>query len=261
MIDTHCHIYSEQFDEDIQEVLGRASKAGVKHIFMPAINFDSLPKMDQLQHSQIKFHKMAGIHPTEINEGVSTTEDELLKFCSEEDIVGVGETGLDYYWSDDFKNEQQESLRIHCKVAKAVKKPIILHNRESTDDLLGIIEDEQDGSLAGIWHCFNGSIDEGKRAIDLGLQLGIGGVLTFKNAGVDETVAKLPVENMMLETDAPYLTPSPNRGKRNEPSFVKFTAKRLAEVKDISLDEVISRTSKNALRLFGGHENTETQKN
>jgi TatD DNase family protein len=174
-----------------------------------------------------------------------------MKFCSDEAVVGVGETGLDYYWSDDFKKEQQKSLHIHCKVAKAVKKPIILHNRESTEDLLNIIEDEQNGSLTGIWHCFNGSVDEGKRAIDLGLQLGIGGVLTFKNAGVDKTVAQLPLENMMLETDAPYLAPAPKRGKRNEPSFIKYTAKRLAEVKKVSLDEVIIQTSKNALELFG----------
>ncbi|HET6528128.1 MAG TPA: TatD family hydrolase, partial [Balneolaceae bacterium] len=251
MIDTHCHIYSEEFDEDFEAVLDRAAEAGVKHIFMPAINFDSLPKMDRIHHPKITFHKMAGIHPTEINEGVSTTEDELMELCTSEAIVGVGETGLDYYWSDDFKKEQQKSLRIHCKVAKAVKKPIILHNRESTDDLLSIIEDEQDGNLTGIWHCFNGSVDEGKRAIDMGLQLGIGGVLTFKNAGVDKTVAQLPLENMMLETDAPYLAPTPKRGKRNEPAFVKYTAKRLAEVKDIALAEGISQTSQNALRLFG----------
>lgn len=251
LIDTHCHIYSEQFDEDIEAVLGRAAEAGVKHIFMPAINFDSLPKMDELNHSEINFHKMAGIYPTEINEGIGTDENELLNHCAHDEIIGVGETGLDYYWSDDYKKEQQKSLHIHCKAAKAVRKPIILHNRESTEDLLNIIEEEQNGKLTGIWHCFNGSVEEGKRAIDLGLQLGIGGVLTFKNAGVDETVAQLPLENMMLETDAPYLAPSPKRGKRNEPAFVKFTAQRLAEVKEVSLEEVVAQTSKNALQLFG----------
>lgn len=251
MIDTHCHIYSEQFEEDLPEVLNRAAKVGVRHIFMPAINFDSIPGMDRLEHEEIHFHKMAGIHPTEINKGVETTEKELYRYCSQEDIVGVGETGLDYHWSTEYKEGQKSSLHTHCRVAKAVNKPIILHNRESTPDLLEIIEEEQDGSLSGIWHCFNGSVDEGKRAIDLGLKLGIGGVLTFKNAGVDESVAQLPLEHMMLETDAPYLSPSPRRGERNEPAFVKYTAQKLARVKGWSLQEVVVKTDENALDLFG----------
>ena len=250
LIDTHCHIYLEQFNEDIDQVLDRAAEAGVEHIFMPAINFDSLPKMDELSHPKITFHKMAGIHPCEFNDGISTTEDELLAHCDKDEIVAVGETGLDYYWSDEYKDEQQQSLRIHCKVAKALGKPIILHNRESTKDMLDIIEDEQDGTLTGIWHCFNGSVDEGNRAIDLGLHLGIGGVLTFKNAGVDKTVAQLPLEKMMLETDAPYLAPSPNRGKRNEPGFVKLTAKKLSSVFEKPLTDIEQITSQTALSLF-----------
>ncbi|MGD8749019.1 MAG: TatD family hydrolase [Balneolaceae bacterium] len=251
MIDTHCHIYLKQFDKDIQEVLDRAAKSKVTHILMPAINFDSLPKMDKLSHPEIRFSKMAGIHPTEINEGVSTTEDELYAHCEKDDIIAVGETGLDYYWSTDYKTKQKESLQIHCRVAKALQKPIVLHNRESTGDMFDIIETEQDGSLSGVWHCFNGSADEGRRAIDLGLNLGIGGVLTFKNAGVDKAVAQLPLKHMMLETDAPYLAPSPKRGKRNEPAFVKYTAQRLAEVLDVSFDEIVAKTDENALDLFG----------
>lgn len=250
LIDTHCHIYLEQFEEDLDEVLERASEAGVTDIFMPAINFNSLPKMEKLAHASITFHKMAGIHPTEINEGIQTTVEELSDYCSRNDIVAVGETGLDYYWSDDYKEKQKESLHIHCKAAKSVNKPIILHNRESTEDLLNIIEEQQDGTLRGIWHCFNGSAEEGKRAIDMGLLLGIGGVLTFKNAGVDKSVAKLPLDKMILETDAPYLAPNPKRGKRNEPAFVTFTAARLAEVMDVTVEEVAACTSKTALSLF-----------
>lgn len=250
LIDTHCHIYLEQFDEDIDEVLDRAAEAGVAHIFMPAINFGSLPKMQRLQHPDIQFHKMAGIHPTEVNEGITTTEEVLSEKCSPSDIVAVGETGLDYYWSGDFKEKQQQSLRLHCRVSRAVSKPVILHNRESTDDLLDIIEKEQDGSLTGIWHCFNGSVEEGKRAIDLGLHLGIGGVLTFKNAEVDKTVAALPLERMVLETDAPYLAPEPNRGKRNEPAFVQLIARRLADVMNRPVDEIEHLTSETALGLF-----------
>lgn len=250
LIDTHCHIYLEQFDKDIDEVLNRAAAAGVSHIFMPAINFDSLPKMDTLSHQQIDFHKMAGIHPTEINEGVQASEEELAGYCSDNKIVAVGETGLDYYWSEDYKKKQQQSLHMHCRVGKALQKPVILHNRESTEDLLDIIEQEQDGSLTGIWHCFNGTVDEGKRAIDLGLLLGIGGVLTFKNAGVDAVVAKLPLDKMVLETDAPYLAPTPHRGSRNEPSFIAKTAERLSEVMEVPLEVIEEKTSETALALF-----------
>ncbi len=251
LIDTHCHIYLEPFQEDLSEVLQRAAEAGVAHIFMPAINFGSLGQMDRLRHDRIRFHKMAGIHPTELNKGVTTTEEELAGYCSNPDIIAVGETGLDYYWSDEHKEAQKKSLRIHCRIAKQLNKPIILHNRESTEDLLQIVEEEQDGSLSGIWHCFNGTLKEGERAIDLGLHLGIGGVLTFKNAGVDRTVAQLPLERMILETDAPYLAPVPKRGKRNEPSFIKHTAERLAGVMNLSLQQIEEQTSQTALQLFG----------
>lgn len=250
LIDTHCHIYLDQFRDDIDDVLNRAAQAGVTHIFMPAINLESLKQMDALSHPEIAFHKMAGLHPTELNEGNSISETQLLKLCSSDEMVAVGETGLDYHWSDEFKNEQKASLHMHCRVAKEVQKPIILHNRSSTPDLLDIIEEEQDGTLAGIWHCFNGTVEEGKRAIDMGLHLGIGGVLTFKNAGVDDTVAKLPLDKMMLETDAPYLAPEPNRGTRNEPAFVKHTAKRLAEVMNIPFNKIAEHTSQTALQFF-----------
>lgn len=250
LIDTHCHIYLEQFSEDIDRVLQRAFDEGVSHIFMPAISFDSLHKMDTLQHEHIQFHKMAGIHPTEFNDGAEVSEEELMEYCAQDDIIAVGETGLDYYWSDESKVQQKKSLHMHCRVAKAIKKPVILHNRDSTDDLLDIIEKEQDGALSGIWHCFNGTVEEGRRAIALGLHLGIGGVLTFKNAGVDKTVAQLPLDKMVLETDAPYLTPSPYRGKRNEPSFIAHTARRLAEVMEVSQTVVEEKTSDTALALF-----------
>jgi TatD DNase family protein len=250
LIDTHCHIYLEQFAEDIEDVLERAADSGVRHIFMPAINYGSLEQMDTLKHDRIDFHKMAGFHPTEFNEGLEVSEQELMDICSGNDIIAVGETGLDYYWSVEYKERQKLSLRTHCRIARSIDKPVILHNRESTKDLLSIIEEEQDCSLEGIWHCFNGTVEEGRRAIDLGLHLGIGGVLTFKNAGVDKTVAKLPLEKMVLETDAPYLAPSPHRGKRNEPSFISHTAKRLAEVMKMSLQQIEEVTSQTALSLF-----------
>ncbi|HYX05329.1 MAG TPA: TatD family hydrolase [Bacteroidales bacterium] len=250
MIDTHCHIFLEQFEEDLDEVLNRAADAGVKKIFMPAIDFSSLDQMNGITHDSIELYKMAGLHPCDIEGDSGDLEIKLLEYCSSDDIAAVGETGLDYYWSTDYKKQQKESLNIHCEVAKDTGKPIILHNRESTEDMLGIIEEHQDGRLTGIWHCFNGSVDEGEKAINLGLHLGIGGILTFKNAGVDKTVAKLPIEKMVLETDAPYLAPSPKRGKRNEPAFIRYTAQKLAEVMGMDFDEVDEITTQNALNLF-----------
>ncbi len=251
MIDTHSHIYLEQFNEDREEVMTRANEAGVKAIFMPAIDFKSIEQMEKLSHPEIKFYKMAGIHPCDVEGNITKNfEQELYEYCLKDDFYGVGETGLDYYWSKDHVEEQKGSLKIHFDVARQVDKPIILHNRESTEDLLNIMEAEQDGSIKGIWHCFNGTVDEGKRAIDLGFHLGIGGVVTFKNGGVDKTVAQLPLDKMILETDAPYLSPTPMRGKRNEPAFMKFTAQKLADIFELSLEDVVEKTSNTAIELF-----------
>ncbi|MDR9415500.1 MAG: TatD family hydrolase [Gracilimonas sp.] len=252
MLDTHSHIYLSNFNEDREAVNQRAVEAGVKGIFMPAIDFKSIAKMEKLSHPEISFYKMAGVHPCDVKEELPDNfQEKLYEFCSRDDFYGVGETGLDYYWSNELVEQQKRSFHIHCKVAKEVQKPIIIHNRESTDDMLSIIEEEQNGNLIGIWHCFNGSLDEGKKALDLGLNLGIGGVTTFKNAGVDKTVAQLPIEKMVLETDAPYLSPVPKRGKRNEPAFMKFTAQKLANIFGLSLEEIDSMTTNTASRLFG----------
>lgn len=251
MIDTHSHIYLPNFDEDRDEVNKRAVEAGMKAIFMPAIDLDSLKQMDKLRNSGIDFYKMAGLHPCEVEELPGGFEEQLFKLCAEDDIYGVGETGLDYYWSTDHVEMQKKSLRIHCNVARELKKPVIIHNRESTGDMLDILEEEQDGHLSGIWHCFNGTVEEGERAVAHGFHLGIGGVVTFKNAGVDKTVARLPLEKMVLETDAPYLSPTPKRGKRNEPAYMKYTAEKLADIFETSLEEIDQKTTKTAKQLFG----------
>lgn len=250
LTDTHCHLYLDKFNDDLDEVLNRSSKEGIKHIFLPAIDWNSIEQMDRLQHTKITFYKMAGIHPCSVEDNLPVDEEKLLEYCQSSEFVGVGETDLDYYWSTDFVDEQKESLHMHCRVAKETGKPIVLHNRESTKDLLDLIEEEQDGSLTGVWHCFTGTEDEGKRALDLGLYLGVGGVSTFKNAGVDQTVAKMPMDKLILETDAPYLAPVPHRGKRNEPAFIKNIAENLAELKNLSLEEIAEKTTRNAFQLF-----------
>lgn len=253
MTDTHCHIYLDQFRNDIGPVLDRAYDAGLRALLMPAIDFDSLADMERLSHPGIIFYKMAGVHPCEIRGPRPDLEKLLFEKASSDQIVAIGESGLDYYWSTDHIKEQQQSMRLHCQIAKAVKKPIVLHNRDATADLLDIISDEQDGSLKGVWHCFNGTVDEAVRAMDLGLYLGIGGVVTFKNAGVDKTVLKLPTDRLLLETDAPYLAPVPYRGKRNEPAYIKLVAEKLSAIFGISFEKIVKKTNENAARLFGIH--------
>lgn len=250
LTDTHSHLYLDAFKEDLESVLKRSAEAEILHIFLPAIDWISLEQMDALQYDEISFYKMMGIHPSEVESSRAGEEERLAEVCGLDDFTGVGETGLDYYWTTDHIDHQKESLHMHCRVAKAVSKPIVLHNREATDDLLDIIEKEQDGSLTGVWHCFTGSAEEGRRAIDLGLYLGVGGVSTFKNAGVGEVVAKMPLDKLILETDAPYLSPTPKRGKRNEPAFMRFTAEKLADLKEMSLEEIAQSTTGNAFDLF-----------
>lgn len=250
LTDTHSHLYLENFKKDLSAVLFRAVDAGLKHIFLPAIDWKSLDQMNNLHHEEIKFYKMMGIHPCQVSGSRLSEEEKLTDIVSDDDIVAVGETGLDYYWSTDHVEHQKESLRMHCRIAKSVQKPIVLHNRESTGDLLDIIEQQQDGSLTGVWHCFTGTEDEGKRALDAGLYLGVGGVATFKNAGVDSVVKKMSLDRLILETDAPYLAPVPMRGKRNEPAFIKYTAKKLANLKNLNIEEIAEITTNNAFELF-----------
>ncbi len=250
LVDTHCHLYHSKLQADINEVCDRAFEAGVKTILLPAITLESIPLMNKLKHQGIRFGKMAGVHPCDVTIQ-SEVEQHLLETASMfEDIMAIGEAGLDYYWSKDFVREQHVSFRHHLRLASSLSKPIVIHNRDSTLDMLSIVEDEQDGMIQGVWHCFNGTYDEGMKAIDLGLYLGIGGVVTYKNAGVAETLAKLPKDRIILETDAPFLAPIPYRGKRNEPSFVRVVADKVAEVWQTDIDEVARITTANADRLF-----------
>ena len=253
MIDTHAHIYLTQFEEDRSEMLIRAESVGITDILMPAIDFESEEQMNTIisepaGHTKVKLHRMAGIHPCDVTGLID--ENRLLNWCSKPEIIAIGETGLDYYWSTDHISDQKKSLQIHCRIAKSLNKPIVLHNRDSTTDLLDLIESEQNGTLRGVWHCFTGTVDEGKRAIDMGFQLGIGGVVTFKNGGVDKTVKQLDLNHLILETDSPYLAPTPHRGKRNEPMYTQLVGIKLSEIFDIPLSEIDHITSLNARNLF-----------
>jgi TatD DNase family protein len=248
MIDTHCHIYVTQFDNDLPEVLERALEAGITDIIMPSIDLNSRQAMQRMQHDTIRFHQMAGIHPCDVKGVIDETA--LWKWANQQDVVGIGESGLDYYWSTEHVKEQKVSFRFHCRMARELNKPLVIHNRESTHDMLEILQEEQDGRLRGIWHCFNGTVNEGKQAIDVGFHLGIGGVVTFKNGGVDKTVAELPLDWMVLETDAPYLAPAPHRGKRNEPAYTQLVGIKLSAIFGKTLTEIDQITTETAKSLF-----------
>jgi len=250
MIDTHSHAYVPKFEADRGEMLSRAKEV-LSHIFLPNIDLESAPAMQALADGDPDFlHPMMGLHPCSVKEDYQAVLGQMEALLENGTYAGIGETGLDYYWDKTFTEQQKDSLRRHIAWAKAKDLPLILHCRDSMDDVIEIVKEGQDGNLRGIFHCFNGNVEQGKKIIDLGFLLGIGGVLTYKNSGVAETVAQLPLASMVLETDAPYLTPVPHRGKRNESSYVPIVARKLAETLKLPLREIAETTNQNALELF-----------
>ncbi|MAH86340.1 MAG: hypothetical protein CBE44_01665 [Bacteroidetes bacterium TMED284] len=264
MIDTHAHIFLPDYSDDVPAMISRAADLGIRHVLMPAINPESVAQMEAIAQSNsgnkgVKLHPMIGLHPCDVHEQIpiwgehrwtQKLENWLHEYASLSHYIGIGETGLDYYWSKEYKKEQMLSLDVHFELAKSVNKPIVLHNRDSTHDLLQTIAKHQNGSVKGVWHCFNGTYEEGMRAIDLGFHLGIGGVVTFKNTGVAEVVRQLPFDKLILETDSPYLSPTPLRGQRNEPAHLAFIQKKLGELFELSQAEVEKQTDVTAASLF-----------
>lgn len=257
MIDTHAHIYLPEFESEIHNILDRAASVGVTDIYLPAIDLVSLEQMERLPEHMVQLHKMIGIHPCEVKAMVEKytsfhiVAEKMEQILDKSDFCAIGEIGLDYYWDKSNRDQQKEAFEVQIKLAKNYNLPIAIHNRESTDDMLDLVESNQDGRLKGVWHCFNGTVEEGKRAIDLGLFLGIGGVSTFKNAGVDKTLVELPLERMILETDSPYLAPVPFRGKKNYPEYIKIIAEKLALIKCLDAQKIASITNENVYLLFG----------
>lgn len=254
IIDTHTHIYLEDFNSDIDQAIQRAQKIGVKYFMLPNIDSTSIARVKTLH---TKFPEsclpMMGLHPCSVKENfkgeLKIAEEELFN-NSEIKYYGVGECGLDYYWDKTFILQQKEALHIQSKWAKDLNLPIILHTRDSMDDGIELINGEQNGKLKGIFHCFGGTIEQAQQIIDLGFLMGIGGVLTYKKSGLDEVLKNIDLKYLVLETDAPYLTPVPFRGKRNEPAYLEYILTRLAEVKNCTKEEVAKITSENAMNLF-----------
>lgn len=255
LVDSHSHIYLDRFNPDRSSMLDRAREAGVGAIIMPAIDLPSIEKAVELSRQQAGLYAMAAIHPSETREASDVIMEAVAYWCDDPKVVAVGESGLDYYWDRSFDETQHQFLRRHIRLAIEKDLPLILHNREATDDLIQILREEREASakperLRGIFHCFGGPETVVRSAEEMGFLLGVGGTVTFKNSGVADLIKDIPLERIVLETDAPFLAPVPYRGKRNEPSYLRFVAEKVAEVKGVPLEDVVSITTKNAYDLF-----------
>jgi TatD DNase family protein len=250
MIDTHCHLDHKQFDADRAAVTEHAFSSGVSAILIPAIEPTRFQSVLDLAASHTHIFCGMGIHP---HDAMSATGEHLARveeLSHHTKVRAIGEIGLDYHYDFAPRDVQQEVFRQQVRIAKRRKLPIIVHNRESDDDVLRIVEEEQDGSLEGVFHCFSGTPAMAERAINLGMHVSFTGNITFKKSSIVETVASLPPDKWMIETDAPYMAPVPHRGKRNEPAFVRLVAEKIAEIRSCSLEEVLTMTTTTAQRLF-----------
>lgn len=250
-IDTHSHIYDEAFDTDRELVFQRALEVGVEMVLLPNTDESTIkPMMDFYEKHPDKCRVMMGLHPEGVKEDykrhLSVIEKEMEKQC----WIGVGEIGLDLYWDKTFERQQVEVLKEQLRWAKQLNLPVSLHTREAFELMFKVLEQEQDGSLKGVFHCFNGTKEQADIAISLGFHLGLGGVITYKNCDVKSFLNEIPLNKILLETDDPYLPPVPYRGKRNEISYMTEVAKKIAEAKQIDIKEVAMTTSNNARHLF-----------
>ncbi len=251
MIDTHTHLYLEDFKEDIDAVLQRAKEAGVEKFYLPNIDSSSIDAMLQLEQQYPGVCiAMMGLHPCSVKEDYKEELKMVEEWQGKRNFAAVGEIGLDYYWDQSFVAQQKEAFHLQIEWALQYNVPIVIHSRDSMQDCIDIVKQHQNGKLRGIFHCFGGTMDEAKQIMDLNFLMGIGGVVTYKKAGLAELLKDIPLSSLVLETDAPYLTPVPFRGKRNEPSFLTYVVDAIAAVKNCSSVEVIQVSTDNALKLF-----------
>lgn len=251
MIDTHAHIYLDKFSEDKEAMIFRFKKAGGEKIFLPNIDEESIEDLINLAATFPDVcYPMMGLHPCSVEENHQEQLDDIKNVLIQGDFAGVGEIGLDHYWDKTFIKEQELAFRTQIEWARDLNIPFVIHSRDTLDLTIAIVSELQKGDLTGIFHCFTGTIEQAKQIIDIGFYMGIGGVVTYKNAGVDKVVTEIPIEYLVLETDAPYLSPVPFRGKRNEPAYCLLVAEKIAELKGVSLDLILEKTTKNALNIF-----------
>ncbi len=250
-VDTHAHIYAEEFAPDRAEILQRAEQNQVGKIFMPNIDHTSIEGMFELEqkYPSVCF-PMMGLHPCYVKRDFEKELYQVESWLEKRKFSAVGEMGTDLYWDKTFWDEQVDAFNIQVGWAKKYDLPIVVHCRESIDQTIELAEKLQDGKLRGVFHCFTGSTEQAEKLLKLGFYLGIGGVATFKKSGMENVIPYIPLDRIVLETDSPYLAPTPHRGRRNEPAYIPIIAQRVAELKNINLSEVQSATTQNALKLF-----------
>ncbi len=251
IIDTHAHLYLEEFEKDIESVIDHSKENGVSQIYLPAINSETHEAMVALSNRYPAYCKpLIGLHPCYVKAGYENELQIVHDYLSRYEFSGIGECGLDFYWDKTFVKEQYIALEYQIQLAIKNKLPIILHTRNATQETIDVIRKHKTENLKGIFHCFGGTIEEAQQIIELGFYLGIGGVVTYKNAGLDKVLESIDLKHIVLETDAPYLTPVPHRGKRNETAYLKIIAEKIASIKNCSFEEVAKITSENAMMVF-----------
>ena len=250
--DTHTHLYSEQFNDDRAEMIQRAKDAGVSRFFIPAIDSSYTQNMLNLESSfKDDVFLMMGLHPTSVKENYKEELAHVKEWINKRDFIGIGEIGIDLYWDKSFLLQQQEAFRTQIQWAKEKKLPIVIHCREAFDEIFEVLETEKSDDLFGIFHCFTGTLEQAKKAISYNMKLGIGGVATFKNGKIDKFLNQIDLKHIVLETDSPYLAPTPYRGKRNESSYITQVVEKLATIYELTFEEISEITTQNSKDIFG----------
>lgn len=252
LIDTHTHLYSEEFDQDRDAAITRCLENGVKKLYLPNVDSESIPRMLDLEKSYPEVCiAMMGLHPCSVKENYKEELAIVKEWLDKRHFVAVGEIGIDLYWDKTFINEQIEAFNVQMDWAVEKNIPIVIHCRDAFDEIFEVLS-KRAKLPTGIFHCFSGNLEQANKIIGLGgFKLGIGGVLTFKNSGLDKVVEQIDLKHLVLETDSPYLAPMPHRGKRNESSYTKLVAEKLAAIKNCSIEEIASITTQNAKEVFG----------
>ncbi len=250
--DTHTHLYSEQFDADRNEMIHRAINAGVSRFFVPAIDSTYLNAMLDLEQSfPENIFLMMGLHPTHVKENFEEELAFVKHWLDKRNFYAVGEIGIDLFWDKTLLKEQQMAFKTQIAWAKEKNMPIVIHCRDAFDEIFEILEEVNDDQLFGIFHCFSGNLEQAKKAISYNMKLGIGGVVTFKNGKIDQFLNEIALEHIVLETDSPYLAPAPFRGKRNESSYITKVLDKLAEIYNLTSEEIAEITTQNSKNVFG----------
>lgn len=253
-IDTHAHIYNKAFHKDLPEIIESCREEGMERIYMPNVDHASIDAMLEIEAKYPECVATMGLHPCSVGKDFEKELYLVEEWLNKRSFAAVGEIGIDLYWDKTFLPQQQEAFRIQAELGKSKRIPIIIHCRDAFAETLALVEELKDDNLQGIFHCFTGTLEEARKAIDLGFYLGIGGVATFKNGGLDKVLPDVVLENIVLETDSPYLAPVPYRGKRNSPVYVPLIAQRVSEVMEKPLEEVYAVTTANARKIFQAYE-------